>query len=226
MLASNNPARIPLPFANSGSKNTIPTASQIGITPGAASLTDGFPPLTFTQLAAGGVPPNGRDFNGILNLLSANTQWANAGGGAKYDAAFSAAVGGYPKGAKLINSTNDGYWTSTTDGNTTNPETGGAGWYADFAALYSANGYQKLPGGLIFQWGQSAPINQGASLLISFPLAFPNAVFSVGASIVNQATATSTPFSVGVGTPSLSGMTLYNNGANGIISTNFYAIGR
>ena len=40
----------------------------------------------------------------------------------------------------------------------------------------SANGYQKLPSGLIIQWGSHAA---GTSLAVSFPIAFPNAVFSV-----------------------------------------------
>lgn len=122
MQASNIPSKVPLPFANSGTKNTIPTASQIGITPGAASLTDGFPPLTFTPLASGGVPPAGADFNGILNLITAVQQWQSAGGNFKYDSAFSTSVGGYPKGAVLVNSTNDGMWFNLADNNTTNPD--------------------------------------------------------------------------------------------------------
>jgi hypothetical protein len=133
MQASNAPAKIPLPFANSGTKNTIPTASQIAITPGAASLTDGFPPVTRTPIAAGGVPPFGADMNGILFEISANTQWENAGGFYPYDATFSTAIGGYPKGAVLAKVGNNGLWMSTVDNNTTNPDTGGAGWIDPFA---------------------------------------------------------------------------------------------
>lgn len=128
MQANNAPAKIPLPFANSGTKNTIPTASQIAVTPGAASLTDGFPPLTRTPIAAGGVPPFGADMNGILFEISANTQWENAGGFYPYDATFSTAIGGYPKGAVLAKVANNGLWMSTVDNNTSNPDTGGAGW--------------------------------------------------------------------------------------------------
>ena len=92
MQSSNIPAKIPLPFAYAAGpsyKNTIPTASQIGITNGKASLTDGFPPLTFTALSAGGVPPFGADFNGILNEITAIQQWQNAGGFFVYDSVFS-----------------------------------------------------------------------------------------------------------------------------------------
>jgi hypothetical protein len=132
MQASNIPSKVPLPFANSGTKNVIPTASQIGITPGAASLTDGFPPLTMTPIVAGGVPPAGADFNGIFNLITAIQQWQSAGGNFTYDPTFSTAVGGYPKGAVITNATYSGAWLSTADNNTTNPDTGGAGWVAAF----------------------------------------------------------------------------------------------
>ena len=112
MQLSNAPGKLLLPFANAGAKNTIPTASQIGTTAGAASLTDGFPPLTRTPIAAGGVPPSGLDMNGILFRLSAILRWANAGGGYAYDAAFAtdSNVGGYPKGARVLRSDGAGYW--------------------------------------------------------------------------------------------------------------------
>lgn len=131
MQSSNIPAKIPLPFAYAAGpsyKNTIPTASQIGITNGKASLADGFPPLTFTALSAGGVPPFGADFNGILNEITAIQQWQQAGGFFAYDSAFSTAVGGYPKGAILQSANLTGLWISTAENNTTNPDTGGAGW--------------------------------------------------------------------------------------------------
>lgn len=124
------PTRVPLPFANAGTKNTIPTASQISITPGAASLNDGFPPLCFTPKAAGGIPPAGADMNGILNLISANTMWQNAGGIHPYNSAFSTAVGGYPKGALVRNSIGDGFWESLIDDNTADPDSDTTGkWF-------------------------------------------------------------------------------------------------
>lgn len=132
MQASNVPSKSPVPFAESGTKNTIPVASQIGVTPGLASFTDGFPPLTMTPLAAGGVPPRGQDFNGILYFLSAATRWQQAGGSYSFDPTFAAAIGGYPKGAVLLAADGQGFWISTTDSNTANPDTGGAGWAPEF----------------------------------------------------------------------------------------------
>ena len=43
---------------------------------------------------------------------------------------------------------------------------------ADFTSSKATNGYQKLPGGLIIQWGES---KSRSSNDITFPIAFPNA---------------------------------------------------
>ena len=131
MQSTNIPTKIPLPFAYAAGGSyidTIPSASQIGITDGRASLHDGFPPLTFQAISLGGVPPLGADFNGILNEITAITQWQQAGGMFIYDAAFSSTIGGYPKGAVLQKASLSGMWLSTTENNITNPDTGGAGW--------------------------------------------------------------------------------------------------
>ena len=130
MQASNAPTRIQTPFANSGDKQTIPVASQIGVADGRASFTDGFPPLTRTPIVAGGVPPFGTDMNGILYALSLIQQWQSAGGLFKFDSAFAAAIGGYPRGAMIQRADGSGFWLCTTDNNTANPDTGGAGWSA------------------------------------------------------------------------------------------------
>ena len=273
MNLSSAPSKIVLPFANSGTKNPIPVASQIGITDGAASLTDGFPPLTLTPKAAGGVPPFGQDMNGILYAVSAVVRWANAGAGYVYDSAFAtnANVSGYPKGARILRTDGEGYWINTVDGNTTDPEAGGAGWYPDFtvgaaavtmtssnvtltalqygkqviiisgtltanvqlifpamvakwtvinnttgnytitcktsagtgvtvsgvqdivgdgtniksfaasnfANSLATNGYQKLPSGLIIQWGIAGIVGDDSQITTTFPIAFPTSCFVV-----------------------------------------------
>ena len=126
------PAKFPLPWASAASVpyiRTIPTPSQIGIQNCAASLTDGFPPLTFAIPSAGGCPPFGADFNGILQQITQWSRWQAAGGPILYDSGFSSSIGGYPKGAWVGSLTTPGLiWISTTDNNTSNPDTGGAGW--------------------------------------------------------------------------------------------------
>lgn len=128
MQLSNQPGKITTPFANSGAKQPIPVASQVGIEDGRASYTDGFPPLTRTPLAAGGKPPFGTDMNGILNAVTAIQQWQSAGGNFTFDSAFAASVGGYPKGAIIQSSDGTCYWQNGADNNQTDPEAGGSGW--------------------------------------------------------------------------------------------------
>lgn len=126
MQASQIPARYPLVWAKNAAGayiRTVPVQSQIGIQDGAASFNDGFVPDNFTPVAAGGVPPFGQDFNGLLNIITSWQQWQQAGGPVGYDATFAAAVGGYPLGAILnSNVTLGAQWCSTVDGNLTNPD--------------------------------------------------------------------------------------------------------
>jgi hypothetical protein len=142
-MAITRPVNIQKPFADSGSKNTIPVASQIGIINGAASYTDGFPPLTMTPIAAGGIPPAGADFNGILNALSSHTAFQNAGGKYQFDAALATAIGGYPVGFVLQDNAGLNSYVNILAGNTTNfnttPTSIGVSWipYAGQAATQS-----------------------------------------------------------------------------------------
>lgn len=106
--------------------HAVPDASQIGVTPGAASYNDGFVPLNMT---IGGTPPFGQDMNGALRAETQWCQWYQAGGVVAYDSAFQTAVGGYPIGAKVGSASVVGrYWTTTTADNATDPDGGGAGW--------------------------------------------------------------------------------------------------
>lgn len=70
----------------------------------------------------------------------------------------------------------------------------------------SAAGYQKLPGGLILQWGGNA-VAASSNLAVSFPIAFPNAALNV--TIGDNKT--SGGESMGFDGVSTTGMTLYNS---------------
>lgn len=115
-----------------GSKTyPIPLASQIGITDGAASYADGFPPLTRTALGAGGIPPNGEDINGILYTATEHIAFLNSGGLYAFDAGQASAIGGYPAGAMLRAASSTGFWLNQSANNSTNPDTTATltGWY-------------------------------------------------------------------------------------------------
>ena len=59
----------------------------------------------------------------------------------------------------------------------------------DFTSSLSSNGYQKLPSGLITQWGvlSSVSLNQTWHL-VNLPISFPNQIFNVSATISYNST--------------------------------------
>jgi hypothetical protein len=143
LTTSDAPTKLQIPFASSAGGayiRTVPVASQIGIQNGAASYTDGFPPLNFTPVGAGGVPPFGQDMNGILNAATAIDRWVSAGGAFYYDSAYQTLIGGYPKDACVRSLTTTARtWCSTVNNNTTNPDTGGANWQYPNDAVNATN---------------------------------------------------------------------------------------
>lgn len=78
----NEPSKIPVGFAASGDKNTIPETTT---TQGAASWAAGFPAITSVPVTQGGVSPTRADFNGIFNALSMGLMWLQHGNHYSYD---------------------------------------------------------------------------------------------------------------------------------------------
>lgn len=113
------PTQITIPFANSGLKNDIPDANgQIG----QATWQDGFPQITMQPLPpeGDGVPPDGMDMNGVLYEISKAAQYSQMGVLYKFDSSVVAAIGGYPKGAVLLNDAENAAYLSLVDSNTYN----------------------------------------------------------------------------------------------------------
>jgi len=222
MQLTDKPSKIALPFANAGGKRTIPVASQIGVVAGAASFTDGFPPLTRTDLYIGGIPPSGLDMNGVLFDATSLSRWQSAGGGFPFDSAFVADVGGYPKGAKILRSDGVGYWLNTVDNNSTDPESGGTGWVSDFAmgeatvamsganvtltALQAAHPIIRITGTLTTNLQLFFPAILGEWLIIND---------ATGAFTVTAKTATGTGVAIATATHSQ----VYGDGANIVASS-------
>lgn len=116
-----------------GKTAPFPVPSQIATLNGAASLNDGFPPLTMQLLTNGGVPPAGIDFNGLGYLLSAHIAALNAGQWYTWNSTLKTAMVGYAVGAVLQQVADPtAFWINMTAGNTTNPDTasplGSTGW--------------------------------------------------------------------------------------------------
>jgi len=131
----NRPAVVTIPFANAGSANTIPNTTS---TLGKASMVNGFPDECMTPLPAG-IPPDGKDVNGILKLI---TQWIRffiGGGQARWNSALSTAVSGYPVGAILQLDSGASAYRNTVDGNTYNPN----------GSAPTSNGWQPWAGDVV-----------------------------------------------------------------------------
>ena len=130
MQSTDIPVKFSEPFAYGAGAGYITTPVPLTTSSaGRASLTLGFPPTTFEPESSGGNPPWGADMNGALYQITAWIRWATAGGiPTTYDDTFAAAVGGYPAGALLQSLTAGHYWYNGTNNNSSNPDTGGAGW--------------------------------------------------------------------------------------------------
>jgi hypothetical protein len=96
-----NPKLIVKPFAKNGQKNVIPENYETSMDSNQATWDQGFGQITMLPVAAGGLPPKGQDFNGILNQISENIVYQSQGGRFKFSPEYAESIGGYPKGAIL-----------------------------------------------------------------------------------------------------------------------------
>ncbi|EAZ1913224.1 tail fiber protein [Salmonella enterica] len=130
MKLNDKPRQLAVPFASTGDKNNIPDkATQQTKESGNAAYDSGFPPVTMTPISAGGIPPHGKDFNGLMHDITAAIRYVQAGGLYTYNADFAGAIGGYAKDAILAGVSTTAVWLNTIDDNLTDPEgTDSEGW--------------------------------------------------------------------------------------------------
>lgn len=99
------------------------------------------------------------------------------------------------------------------------------------AAQLAANGYQKLPSGLLLQWGSGATVS--GTVGVVFPVAFTTTVYSITQNVTN-ASSTGGWAVMESTSPSLTGYTAYtqafgasfNTPAAGNVAFNWIAIGK
>ncbi|MFN4328293.1 MAG: gp53-like domain-containing protein [Limnobacter sp.] len=91
-------------------------------------------------------------------------------------------------------------------------------------ASLSANGYQRLPSGLIVQWGTSAAVAADATVTVTFPIAFPTACHSVVANAVSPVTSGAVWPTFNVNNKTTTNFQLINDGGN-TAPGNWIAIG-
>jgi hypothetical protein len=144
------------PIASSapGGNITNPMPETPPVTPNAASVQQGFPTITMQSELAGGKPPLGQDFNGLFFLVSSHTMFVECGQAYNFNATLAAKIGGYLAGTILGMADGTGFWLNLTNGNSNNPDMGGAGW-VPFAS-YGFTTISGLTGGIVALTAQQA----------------------------------------------------------------------
>lgn len=134
-----NPYLISTPFSDAGDKQDILDSAPID--PNDPTWSAGFPTITSTPIAEGGLPPKRISFNGVLNAITQNIVHQSKGLMYEFDAEYAVKIGGYPIGAELVLSNGDTV-KSTIDNNMTNPNTDMTGWIKtnDASQIIDASG--------------------------------------------------------------------------------------
>lgn len=115
-----NPKLISKPFAQNGQKNVIPEKYETSMESNQATWDQGFGQITMLPVSAGGLPPKGQDFNGILNQMCETIVHISKGGVFKLSVDYATAINGYPKGAILQSEDEKKYYQSLIDNNKVN----------------------------------------------------------------------------------------------------------
>lgn len=95
---------------------------------------------------------------------------------------------------------------------------------SDFTQSLSANGWCKLPNGLMIQWGRKYVSGNQANVAQSFPTAFPTACFSVVAQYEGSGTGTGDNFTLGTTAPTTTTFRV-TNGVGSSVYFRYIAIG-
>jgi len=133
MQNSQRPPIIPESFGNtiSGTLMTFPIPDTVSAGSGAASWAAAWQAINEMPEGSGGIPPLIQDFNGLMRQISAWAQWKSFMHVDFWDSDVNSLVSGpgYRAGAIVQSGTTAGLlWRSNVDNNTTDPDTGGAGW--------------------------------------------------------------------------------------------------
>lgn len=120
-----NPYLISTPFSDAGDKQNILDSAPVD--PNDPTWVAGFPAITSTPIAEGGLPPKRISFNGVLNAITQNIVHQSKGLMYEFDAAYAAKIGGYPLSSTLSLSNGD-VVKSIIAGNSSNPNLDMTGW--------------------------------------------------------------------------------------------------
>lgn len=119
-------------FAQNGGRQDVPVTGDTS--GGRASYDVGFPPVTRTPIIAGGIPPFGTDFNGVLYDLSQAIQYLQSGVTFPFDQDFADAIGGYSVKAIVADPSDPTSLWQNNNANNTLPPSAPNGWTKVFSA--------------------------------------------------------------------------------------------
>lgn len=160
-------------WAENGERIDVPN-SGADHTNGHADIQTGFPKQTMISVLNGGVPPWGQDHNGILNRLSGDIQWTQAGGCPTFNQDLCNSIGGYPIGTILQTSDTSTpwvVWINLVDGNTNDPNNNAINKIGD------QNGWARFPYVSTVD-GNSQYFEKDGGLAVSSPTVITNVYVS------------------------------------------------
>jgi hypothetical protein len=188
-LANNSTAPTPPRFDNSTNIATTEFVRRQGLQSSSFVSLSGATTLTAQHAGASVFLSGTTNYTVTLPLASTMTP------GARIEFFFSSTAGTQTiqrQGSDIIYLGGAGTHTSVSgaNGDSITFVTNGVNWYAvsgslqmgkaaAFGNFMNVNGYQKLPSGLIIQWGQAQITETGTQVI--FPIAFPNAAFALAA---------------------------------------------
>jgi hypothetical protein len=189
-----NSIAYPIPVANGGTGTTTLTANAV-------MLGNGVNP---PQFVTAGVSGNILQDNGTTWVSVTPSYLTTTAAAATYAPLASPTLTGTPLAPTAASN------TSTTQIATTA--------FANPGSSLVSGGYQKLPSGMIMQWGSISATTSGATF--TFPIAFPTGCLYV---VANNAAGASSAVVVSVGSPSATTVSVYSE--TGTVAANILAIG-
>ena len=167
MQSLTQPTLLLKPFAQNGDKNSIPDVNSDASNPQLADLTNGFPPITSLEPSDGGLPAERKDFNALGYLTTLYDYFYQAGGTFTWNDTIVSAIGGYPLGARLWYTKNNGDTIIVRSGKGNNTDNftqdesyiDGVSWIQDTPTMSDFNNFVNR-----FQVVQTLPVNPDSNV--------------------------------------------------------------
>jgi len=198
------------PTQTTGTNNTrVATTAFVN-----SSITANASNVTITGGTINGVAISGGTITGLVTDLAV----ADGGTGRSSLTSNNVVLG---NGTNAVN-----FVAPSTSGNVLTSN--GTTWQSsplNFTKSFAANGYQRLPSGLIMQWGNGGALVENQTQTISYPIGFPSAVAVVMATITGNTSAVGDNGSVDIVSRNSTSFTAKSTSQADISGFSWFAIG-